>query len=100
RPPRRLPSFPTRRSPDLAADTDRLGRLVGQCSQRGAIVALYGDLGTGKTVFVRGVASGLGASPRAVSSPTFVLIHEYQGQWPLADRKSTRLNSSHEWISY
>jgi len=67
-----------------AADTDRLGRLVGQCTGGGAIVALYGELGTGKTVFVRGVAAGLGASPRAVSSPTFVLVHEYEGRWPLA----------------
>lgn len=79
-----------------AADTDRLGRLVGQCSQRGAIVALYGDLGTGKTVFVRGVAAGLGASPRAVSSPTFVLIHEYQGQWPLAHVDLYRLRNAAE----
>lgn len=78
------------------ADTDRLGRLVGQCSQRGAIVALYGELGTGKTVFVRGVAAGLGAAPRAVSSPTFVLVHEYGGRWPLAHVDLYRLRDAAE----
>ena len=78
------------------ADTDRLGRLVGQCSQGGAIVALYGELGTGKTVFVRGVAAGLGASPRAVSSPTFVLVHEYEGRWPLAHVDLYRIRDAAE----
>jgi tRNA threonylcarbamoyladenosine biosynthesis protein TsaE len=51
----------------------RLG--VGDC------VALVGDLGAGKTAFVRGVAKGMGvADPRAVSSPTFVLMQEYHGR--------------------
>ena len=43
------------------------------------MIGLRGDLGSGKTVFVRGVAEGLGVSPRKVRSPTFTLINEYSG---------------------
>lgn len=59
-------------------------------------MALYGDLGTGKTVLVRGIAAGLDVSPRAVSSPTFVLIHEYHGRLPLAHVDLYRLDSPAE----
>ena len=45
----------------------------------GDVVLLAGDLGSGKTVFVRGLAEGLGIDPREVSSPTFTLLHEYRG---------------------
>jgi tRNA threonylcarbamoyladenosine biosynthesis protein TsaE len=45
----------------------------------GECVALFGELGAGKTQFVRGLAAALGANPRAVSSPTFVLLNIYRG---------------------
>lgn len=41
------------------------------------MVLLFGDLGSGKTVFVRGLAEGLGIDPAEVASPTFALLHEY-----------------------
>jgi tRNA threonylcarbamoyladenosine biosynthesis protein TsaE len=59
-------------------------------------MALYGELGAGKTALVRGMAAGIGAAPRAVSSPTFVLIHEYHGRLRLAHADLYRLDSSAE----
>ena len=55
-----------------------LGRKLAEGLRRGDCVALAGSLGAGKTVLVRGIAAGLGLrDPRLVSSPTFVLVHEY-----------------------
>lgn len=75
-------------------DTERLGHLIGTALQGGEVLALYGEVGTGKTALVRGIAAGLGAAPRSVSSPTFVLIHEYQGRLRLAHADLYRLESA------
>jgi tRNA threonylcarbamoyladenosine biosynthesis protein TsaE len=77
-------------------DTERLGQALGSALQGGETLALYGPLGVGKTAFVRGVVAGLGASQEDVSSPTFVLIHEYRGRLPLAHIDLYRLNSLRE----
>ena len=75
------------------ADTECLGAMIGNGVQGGEVFALYGEVGTGKTALVRGIATGLGAAPRNVSSPTFVLIHEYRGRLPLAHADLYRLES-------
>ena len=54
---------------------------------------LHGDLGAGKTAFVRGMAAGLGANPDDVSSPTFVLIQHYKGRTPLVHVDLYRLET-------
>jgi len=60
------------------ADTEALGERFGRAARRGLVIALAGDLGAGKTQFVRGVARGLGCAGR-VHSPTFTLVNEYGG---------------------
>ena len=76
--------------------TDRLGQVLGRTLRGGETIALYGPLGAGKTALVRGIAQGLGASPTAVTSPTFVVIHEYQGRLPLAHVDLYRIRSPRE----
>ena len=76
--------------------TDRLGHAIGLSLQGGETLALFGPLGAGKTSLVRGIAAGLGAPAAAVSSPTFVFIHEYRGRLPLAHVDLYRVNSTRE----
>ena len=55
-----------------------LGEVIGRFCSAGDLVALQGELGAGKTQLVRGLAQGLGLNPRQVSSPTFVMVQEYE----------------------
>lgn len=61
------------------ADTEAAGERLAAELSAGDVVLLHGELGAGKTAFVRGLARGLGAPPDDVSSPTFTLIQEYRG---------------------
>ncbi len=58
--------------------TMRIGAQVATELRGGEILALCGDLGAGKTHFVKGIVLGLGGEPQDVTSPTFTLVHEYQ----------------------
>ena len=80
-------------SPD---ETIAFGRKLAATLNSGAIVALAGDLGAGKTQLVKGIASGLGVA-QEVTSPTFTLIHEYPGgKFPLYHIDLYRLDSPDE----
>ena len=61
------------------AGTAAVARELAGTLHAGSVLLLSGDLGAGKTAFVRGLAEGLGIDPDEVSSPTFTLIHEYRG---------------------
>src|SRR5713101_2940980 len=83
--------------PDLDA-TMALGRRLADLLFPGAVVALVGPLGAGKTHLVRAIAEGLGiADSRAVSSPTFVLIQEYNAPLPIYHFDAYRLRSPEEF---
>jgi len=83
--------------PDLAA-TMTFGRRLGQKLHPGAVVALVGILGAGKTHLTRAIAEGLGISDsRVVSSPTFVLVQEYAARLPIYHFDAYRLNSVTEF---
>lgn len=60
-------------------ETHALAREIARTLSPGDVLLLSGELGAGKTAFVRGLAAGLGIDPDEVSSPTFTLIHEYRG---------------------
>jgi tRNA threonylcarbamoyladenosine biosynthesis protein TsaE len=62
-----------------ADETEAAGERLGRSLQPGAVVALTGELGAGKTCFVQGLVRGLGAPVRA-TSPTFVLVNQYRGR--------------------
>jgi tRNA threonylcarbamoyladenosine biosynthesis protein TsaE len=67
-----------------AAETRRLGERCGSLLRTPLVICLIGDLGSGKTVFVQGLARGLGVSADyAVTSPSFTLINEYPGRFKL-----------------
>ena len=75
-------------------ETFALGERVATTLEPGTFVLLHGDLGAGKTAFVRGMAAGLGANPDDVSSPTFVLIQHYKGRMPLVHVDLYRLDTA------
>ena len=78
------------------SETESLGQAIGCALTGGEVLALIGELGAGKTALVRGIASGLGAPPDSISSPTFVLIHEYLGRLPLIHADLYRLQTEAE----
>jgi tRNA threonylcarbamoyladenosine biosynthesis protein TsaE len=67
---------------DSPEATRALGMRLGQEAVPGDVIALYGELGAGKTCLIQGVAAGLGVAA-TVTSPTFILIAEYPGRLPL-----------------
>jgi len=77
------------------SETEALGERLAKCLRAGAVVALYGDLGAGKTALVRGMARGLDIS-ESVSSPTFTLVNEYPGDPALFHFDMYRLKDSSE----
>jgi tRNA threonylcarbamoyladenosine biosynthesis protein TsaE len=83
-------------APDLAA-TEAFGRRLGLALSAGAVVALIGPLGAGKTHLVRAIAEGLSIpDSRVVTSPTFVLIQEYTARLPIYHFDAYRLSGAGE----
>jgi tRNA threonylcarbamoyladenosine biosynthesis protein TsaE len=75
-------------------ETESLGERLASGLAPGDILALYGELGAGKTCLVRGIARGLGIDEGSVASPSFTLINEYPGRVPLVHLDGYRLDSA------
>lgn len=82
-----------------AEETIRIAQDFAKSLKPGAIVFLKGDLGAGKTTFVKGIAKGLNVNPREVNSPTFVLMNFYDGKMPMYHFDLYRLEKPQEIAS-
>lgn len=78
-------------------DTRDIGKTVAAALRPGDVITLTGNLGAGKTQFVKAVASGLGVPLDEVNSPTFTLIHEYDGRFPIRHCDTYRLRNAEEF---
>ena len=78
---------------DSEEETERLGHALAGLVGPGVVIGLIGPLGAGKTRLVRAIAESLGVDPGAIASPTFVLIHEYEGRIPVYHFDVYRLES-------
>lgn len=80
-------------------ETQSLGASLADMLAPGHVVGLYGDLGTGKTQLVKGIAKGLGISPATVRSPTFTILHTYEdGHHPLYHFDAYRIQTPDEFV--
>lgn len=77
-------------------ETIDLGVRLARHLRRGDILCLFGELGTGKTTLIKGIAKGLKVNPSKVNSPTFVLMNTYEGRLPLYHFDLYRLNNVRE----
>ena len=88
----------TERRSSSPEETEALGQSLARCLKPGAVVALKGGLGAGKTCLARGIARGLGIAEN-VTSPTYTIISEYPGAVPLYHIDAYRLNSDDDFDS-
>lgn len=89
--------FPAETS--AADETMSLGRSLGSMLSRGVILALYGDLGSGKTVLTKGIGTAVGIDEAGINSPTFTLLNEYSsGSIPIYHFDAYRIESVEEFF--
>jgi Predicted ATPase or kinase len=77
-------------------ETISLGKKIARLLKKGDIVLLFGEFGSGKTTFVKGLAAGLGVKKETVNSPSFVLVKEFKGRLRLFHFDLYRLNKLQE----
>jgi len=74
-------------------ETVSLGRRLGKLLQPGDVVCLFGELGAGKTCLAGGLVEGMGAGKAAVASPSYVIVNQYMGRFPVYHMDLYRLDS-------
>ena len=80
------------------AQTECLASALAVALEPGTVVALVGNLGAGKTRLVRAICEALGVDRREVASPTFVLVHEYEGRLPVYHFDAYRLRQASDFL--
>lgn len=80
-------------------ETINLGKKLSPLLKKGDVICLFGELGSGKTTFVKGLAKGLGVKSNLINSPSFVLIKEFKGRLPLFHLDLYRLKNLKEIIN-
>ena len=80
-------------------ETVNFGKKISRLFKKGDVVALFGNLGSGKTTLVKGIAKGLGIKQNIINSPSFVLLKEYKGKLPLYHFDFYRINKAQESYS-
>jgi len=79
--------------------TKTIGLLLGKHAQAGSVILLEGDLGAGKTTLTQSIALGLGVDAKEyVTSPSFAILHEYEGRLPLYHMDLYRLSGEDEVV--
>lgn len=78
--------------------TEEIGRKTASILQGTEVIAMFGDLGSGKTAFTRGLADGLGYA-HGVSSPTFAIVNEYSAKYPIYHFDMYRITSEDDLFS-
>ncbi|MEO0076429.1 MAG: tRNA (adenosine(37)-N6)-threonylcarbamoyltransferase complex ATPase subunit type 1 TsaE [candidate division WOR-3 bacterium] len=85
---------------DSPEQTITFGEKIGGKLQRGDIVAFYGELGSGKTTMIKGICLGLGVKEQdIVKSPSFIMINEYKGKFPIYHIDLYRVKTEEELLS-
>ncbi|OQA00555.1 MAG: tRNA threonylcarbamoyladenosine biosynthesis protein TsaE [Planctomycetes bacterium ADurb.Bin401] len=80
--------------------TLEIGRKIGSLLEGGKVISLVGQLGSGKTTLIKGIAAGMGAkSSQIVNSPTFVIVNEYQGRLNIFHIDAYRINTIEEFAA-
>ena len=81
------------------AETEALAGKLAAALEPGTVVALVGNLGAGKTRLVRALCEALGVDQREVASPTYVLVHEYEGRLPIYHFDTYRLLQPSDFLA-
>ena len=80
-------------------ETISFGKKIGEILRPGDVIALSGELGSGKTWFTKGIALGLDIPSEAVTSPSFTLVNEYEGKFKLFHIDAYRLKDKSDFLS-
>ena len=77
-------------------ETNRFAQIISKHLFKGAIILLWGEMGSGKTTFTKSLCSGLGIHPEVVTSPTYTIVNIYRGNLPIFHVDLFRINSPEE----